>query len=265
MKRLGQHFLTNRTKIKKIIDALELRNGEVVVEIGPGHGELTDELRIRNYELRIIAIEKDSILAEGLKKKFSANKNIQIIVGDALKILPSIIRNSPFVIQKYKLVGNIPYYITGHLLRVIGELKQKPLLIVLTVQKEVAERICAKPPRMNLLAASVRYWAEPEIVDFIPKTDFSPPPKVDSAVIRLRVKNRELRIKPEKYYRLIKIIFKQPRKTLLNNLADGLKQGVKKPELTALINELGLKPDIRPQNLDLTTILKVGDKLAPYL
>lgn len=184
-KYLGQHFLINKDKLREIIEALDLKDGDTVIEIGPGHGELTDG--IMNYEsgIRVIAIEKDKNLATSLREKFLHNKNIQIIQGDVLDVLSSIIHNSSFIIQNYKIVGNIPYYITGYLLRILGELEEKPSLIVLTVQKEVAERVCAEPPRMNLLAASVQFWAKTEIVGYISKKDFQPAPEVDSAIIKL--------------------------------------------------------------------------------
>ena len=137
-KKLGQHFLTNKTKLQKIVRALDLRADDSVIEIGPGHGELTNELRIKNYELKIIAIEKDEELVRYLQEKFAQDKNIEIIEGDILKILPEFAKSRKLKAKSYKIVGNIPYYITGHLLRIIGELKNKPSLVVLTVQKEVA-------------------------------------------------------------------------------------------------------------------------------
>ena len=164
MQRLGQHFLKNRSVAKKIVAALELAPGDTVVEIGPGHGELTELLKREawnvNRNIKIIAVEKDRQLAEQLRKKFAEDKNIEIIEGDALRILPelcSALHTSRSTIQdshstlhasRFKIVGNIPYYITGHLLRTIGELPKKPSLSVLMVQEEVAERIAAKP-RMN--------------------------------------------------------------------------------------------------------------------
>src|SRR3990167_3831319 len=199
MPRLGQHFLTDKNALKKIAGFLDLKEGDAVVEIGPGHGELTEqilnnELRIKNTEIKIIAIEKDEQLAESLRKKFEARGNVEIICGDALKLLPSIIHNSLFIIHGYKLAGNIPYNITGKLLRTISELPEKPKISVFTIQKEVAERLVAKPrgmnpvrsrPRqqasatgtsgrpasngMNRLAASVQFWAEPEIALIIPR------------------------------------------------------------------------------------------------
>lgn len=255
---LGQHFLKNKEKLQKIVDALELKNNDIVIEIGPGHGELTEELRIKNYELgiRIIAIEKDGELTDKLKEKFSQDKNIEIIQGDALKILPELKANN------YKIVGNIPYYITGYLFRILGELEQKPSLIVLLIQKEVAERICVEPPKMNLLAASVQIWAEPKIIDYVLRKDFLPQPKVDSAIIKLAIKVQPLAIREntEKYYQFIKIIFKQPRKTIVNNLVSSIKYqvlGVKKEEIVKKLQEIGMGTNARPQNLSIEQIKKL--------
>ena len=138
---------------------------------------------------------------------------IEIIAGDALKMLPDVVSGYGSK-TSYKLIGNIPYYITGFLLRTISELEHKPKITVLTVQKEVAKRICGE---MNLLSASVRYWAEPEIIGIIPKSDFSPQPKVDSAIIRLKTINKKRETgdeakSAENYHKFIKILFKQPRK-----------------------------------------------------
>jgi len=266
MKHLGQHFLINKEKNKKIAAALELKTGETVIEIGPGHGELTRELLAFSFKLlengdglKIIAIEKDKILAEQLEKKFAGYKNVEIITEDVLKILPEINHNLKLKAKNLKLVGNIPYYITGYLLRTIGELESKPNLCVFTIQKEVAERICAKPPKMNLLAASVQFWSEPEIIDFIPRKDFSPQPKVDSAVIRL-ITRKDANIKrnnAKDYYKFIKILFKQPRKTVLNNIADGYKNETRE-EIIKKLKNCGIEPNLRPQNLEIRQILGIS-------
>ena len=213
-----------------------------------------------------------------LKAEFTENENIEIIQGDALKILPDLC--SKFHDLSFKIVGNIPFYITGYLLRILGELEKKPSLIVLTVQKEVAERVCAEPPRMNLLAASVQFWAEPKIIDYIPKTDFQPQPKVDSAIIKLVISNQPLATS-ENYYKLIKIIFKQPRKTILNNLASGVKyqassiKNQKIPISSRIIDKVGTKEEIikiletlkisptdRPQNLTIEQIKNLSVQLS---
>lgn len=257
--KLGQHFLKNRGAIKKIVSALNLKNGETVIEIGPGHGALTGELRIQNYELRIIGIEKDKSLALSLKKKYAADANIEIINGDALKILPKLFTNCHLPFTNYKLVGNIPYYITGRLLRILSEMENKPQLLVLTLQKEVAERIAAKPPQMNLLSAITQFWAEPKIIARLKPNDFSPPPKVESAIIKLatRVQPLATSIKSQAiYYKFLKIIFKQPRKTILNNLRAGLK--ISPEELLKALKNHSLTGAERPQDLNLETLIKLS-------
>ena len=268
---LGQHFLINKDKIKKIVEALDLKEGDTVIEIGPGHGELT-LLLARNFQFpisnfRIITIEKDKKLVQILQKKFASDKNIRIIEGDALKILPKLTKSYKLKAKSYKIVGNIPYYITGYLLRVLAELERKPSLIVLTIQKEVAQRIIALrqaqgKPRMNLLAASVQFWAEPEIIDYVSRKDFQPAPEVDSAVIKMMVRPalpyREVPVlKTSKnysknYYRLIKILFKQPRKTILNNLT--VTMTITKEGITKKLEKSGINPNDRPQNLDIEQI-----------
>lgn len=255
MKKLGQHFLVNKEKIKKIVEALEPKGGDTIIEIGSGHGELTGELS-KIYDLRVIALEKDRRLAQELKNKLYDLRitNVEIVEGDALKVLKSYIPH----LKSYKLTGNIPYYITGYLLRIIGDLPHKPERCVFTVQKEVAERMTAGPPRMNMLAASVQFWAKPEIVAFIPKKDFKPAPKVDSAIVRLKTRadtDAKQIINTDAYYKLIKIIFKQPRKTLLNNLSAAFGE---KDEIKNTLSRINIRPDIRPQNLYIEEIMKIA-------
>lgn len=253
--KLGQYFLQDKKKIKEIVDALDLKAGDVVIEIGPGHGEVTHELRTRNGKLKIIAIEKDRKLAENLKQAFSNDKKLKIIEGDALKILPFLIRNSKSEILNYKLVGNIPYYLTGYLFRIISALPKKPQSVVFTVQKEVAQKICAVPPAMNLLAASVQFWAEPKLIDFISKTSFRPTPQVDSAIIGLKTASSEEK-SVKKYYHFIKILFRQPRKTIFNNLRAARIAPERK--ILTLLQENNINDRLRPQNLSLKTIKKLA-------
>ncbi len=301
MKNLGQHFLKNKSALKKIVDALELRPGDHVVEIGAGHGELTQEIFnfaysaeaaakagqfsiFKKRDEKIIAIEKDEKLVELLRKKFAGNKNIEIISGDALKILPRLIESVNLKIEncKLKIVGNIPYYITGKLLRIVGESEHKPKLCVLALQKEVAERICAKPPRMTRLAASVQFWAEPKIMMRLSKNDFGPPPEVDSAIVKLKIVNclpaslcearragklsategRGLafggKIAAEKYYKLVRRLFAQPRKTILNNLSH-ITYHVSREGIAEKLREIGIRPDGRPQDLSVSDIIKISE------
>jgi len=246
-KQLGQHFLKNKAVIRKIIDDLQLEDGDTVVEIGPGNGVLMKEMIGRGKKLKIIGIEKDSNLAENLiNSRFVKENNIKIVKGDILDFLPRIKEN-------YKLVGNIPYYITGYLLRILGEIRKKPLLIVFTIQKEVAERLTANPPKMNILGASVQVWGNIEILSYVSKNDFNPKPKVDSAVIKITPLKKEV---PEKYYETVKTIFKHPRKTILNNLLVESKE--KKEVILEKIKRAGLDPKMRPQNLGVEDIIKLS-------
>lgn len=268
----------NQSVIKKIAGALDpphnsamwgvdMKKDDVVIEIGAGHGELTIELVNwligKNRKEKLILIEKDDALAEILRKKYGEDKKIEIINGDVLKILPNLISQSANQLISYKLIGNIPYYITGKLLRLISELEHKPSRCVFTLQKEVAERLAEKPPRMNRLAASVQFWAKPEIIEYISRNDFEPRPKVDAAIVKL-VSSTEHRVSrsvtPEQYYWAVRTLFQQPRKTILNNLAEG---APKKPKNLIIqeLEKIGINPGARPQNLSLEDIIKIGDVL----
>lgn len=262
--RLGQHFLKNKSVIPKMIAALELKSGEAVVEIGPGEGALTLPLaeECKKAGCRLIAIERDAELVGKLKNL--QVDGLEIVEGDALEIIPEITKSYSLNTISYKIVGNIPYYITGHLLRVIEELQNRPAISVLMIQKEVAERAIAKPPKMNLLAAATQVWADPKIIARLKPKDFDPPPKVDSAVIELVNKERQTENKGdlERYYRTIKLIFKQPRKTLLNNLANGLE--IDKNQALELMKSIGLTGSERPQNLSLEQLIKLSTITAKY-
>lgn len=257
---LGQHFLTDKHALEKIVSFLGLKKNDFVLEIGPGHGELTgqilnNESGIKNDGIKIIAIEKDVELAEFLRKKFESCDNVEIICGDVLKLLPSIIHDSSFITHGYKLIGNIPYYITGKLLRTVGELVRKPDIFVMTIQKEVAERLSAKPPRMNRLAASVQFWAKPEIALILPRSVFHPAPEVDSATVVLKPAPAR-KIKPEDYYGMVRALFSQPRKTILNNISNGME--ISKDETRSKLEKAGVDGNSRPQNLSIEDIIKIA-------
>lgn len=248
-KSLGQNFLTDNLAIDTVVEAINPQPQDTIVEIGPGHGELT--LPLLKSGAKVIAIEKDSSLARKLVGSLAEEihkKQLEVIEGDALKILPSLFANELKSQRANKLVGNIPYYITGFLLRTISELEHKPASIVLTIQKEVAERICAVPGEMNLLAASVQFWGKPEIIKIIPRESFYPIPKVDSAVIKIVPSHKPI-ANSEKYYSFIKTLFKQPRKTILNNLRELFS--------AEEIQKTGINPALRPQNLSMENIFKL--------
>ena len=169
MRKLGQHFLKNKSALRLIAESLDVMPNDTVIEIGPGHGELTEFL-VATPAKKIIAIEKDEDLYHALEKQFHTDDRVTIIQGDALKTLPSLVKDLPSA-GAYKIAGNIPYYITGHLFRIIGELEHRPEKCSFTIQEEVAERICAMPPRMNRLAASIQFWASAKIVKILPRAN----------------------------------------------------------------------------------------------
>jgi 16S rRNA (adenine1518-N6/adenine1519-N6)-dimethyltransferase len=252
-KSLGQNFLTNKGVVDKIINAAELNSNDLVVEIGPGTGNLTSKLAEKAG--RVIAIEKDSGLISELKNKYRDRAGIEIIEEDVLKLTVEDLRLKD---SGYKIVANIPYYITSNFIRTVFEKWPKPELIVLMVQKEVAQRIMAKsPPKngkavsgqapMNLLALSVQFYAEPKIISYVSRGSFRPIPKVDSAIISLRP--RVLNLKPElkkEFFKLIRTAFAGKRKQLKNTVG---------PEVLAGTD---IKPESRPGALSLDDWLKLA-------
>ncbi|QQG44869.1 MAG: ribosomal RNA small subunit methyltransferase A [Candidatus Sungiibacteriota bacterium] len=221
-KSLGQHFLRCRWVISTLVHAAELKSTDTVLEIGPGTGILTRALARRAK--KVIAVEKDEKLAEELRIRLADGniKNVTIISGDILKVLPRAKLGTG-----YKVAANIPYYLTSRLLRVLLEQKQQPSLMVLTVQKEVAQRITAKPPHMNLLALSVQAYGKPEIIKTVPASCFWPKPRVDSAVIKIRLKTKVAGndTKLRGLFTLARSAFGQKRKTLRRSL------GIKDPDI----------------------------------
>ena len=220
-KRLGQNFLIDKGAVKRVIEAANLQPDDTVLEIGPGTGALTIELAKRVK--KVIAIEKDPNLARILNNELRIKniKNVEIIQGDILKLDPK-----PYTLKPYKIVANLPFYLTAPAIRKFLESKIQPQQMVLIVQKEVAQRICAKPPDMNLLAVSVQFYAKPEIISFVSRKSFWPQPKVDSAIIK--IVSRQFRVPVsrqfrERFFRIVKAGFSQPRKQLINNLSKGLK------------------------------------------
>ena len=275
---LGQHFLKNLAAIEQIISALNIQPNDWIIEIGPGKGALTTPLvaACQIMGAKLIAIEKDAGLVEQLRslptgqagttvKQFELinSSTVQLIHGDALKILPEVVTRYSLLTTNYKLVGNIPYYITGHLLRLIGELKQKPERVVLMIQKEVAERLTAKPPKTNLLSAATQFWAQPQLLFTLPATDFDPPPKVKSAVISLTQLSpdyyglRTTPLRTPNYYSFIHAAFKQPRKTLANNLL-AANPAKNRKEVEDLLIKLGFQPFVRAQNLSVEELIRLS-------
>jgi len=245
-KKLGQVFLKDKKVVQKIIQAAEIKPKDQILEIGPGKGVLTESLLKTGAE--IIAVEKDPELVEFLKNIFKNKSNLNITQGD----IRDFFQNTKYQTLKpgYKAMGNIPYYLTSRLLRLLLENSIKPKLIVLMIQKEVAERLMAKPPKMNLLSASVQFYAKPEIICYVPKTAFNPIPKVDSAIVIITPINTNINKKQAKiFFTVVKAGFRQPRKLLINNLSKNLK--IKKDFIQKIFLRLNISLNTRAQNLSI--------------
>ncbi len=261
---LGQNFLKNPAISAKIVGELEKITNQTIIEIGPGRGALTRLLSAQAQKNgnSIVAIEKDKRLALSLYKEVLPSVTVEH--GDIRDMLPEVSNTLKNNGQKYSIIGNIPYYLTGFLLRIISELPQKPEITVLMVQKEVGERLTAQPPHMNKLAASVQVWSTAEKICFVSKKDFSPEPKVDSVVVKMIKKEDFNPQNTEKYYELVKILFAQPRKTIENNLKAGLKQKNSKitsADIEKVLEKEGIAPNLRPQDLTIDQIIALSSIL----
>ncbi len=253
-KSLGQNFLVNPRILDKIVAAAEINKEDIVLEVGPGTGNLT--ARIAEKAKKVIAIEKDSRLIEQLKEKFK-NSSVEIVEGDILKLDVSGFR---FQVSGYKIVANIPYYITSKFLRIVFEEWPKPKLVVLTTQKEVAQRIVAKPPKTNLLAVSIQFFAEPKVVGYISKENFRPRPKVNSALLRIKLRRaRQSKEFTERFFKIVRTGFSQKRKLLAGNLAAKLK--LEKNDILKAFAGLGIDEKSRAENLSLESWINLGNEL----
>lgn len=252
-KSLGQNFLKSKPALKKIAEALDLQLKEEVVEVGPGEGQLTEELL--KFQIQLTAIEKDYRLAPQLAEKYKGT--VKILEGDILEELPKIAKKYRTRNKNYKLIGNIPYYLTGKLLRLIPDLAKPPEVCVFTIQKEVADRICAGPNELSLISAAIQGWGQPKKLFNLKKELFSPKPKVDSATIRIDLKNE---MAGDNYYQLLQHLFRQPRKTLGNNLKSLWEEkNIKKEEGIEILKSIGISENLRAQNLSPEIIKKLAD------
>ena len=242
---LGQHFLICEWVLPELAKAAELTRNDVALEIGPGTGVLTHFLATRAK--KVIAVEKDRELSALLLAALTNEKvsSVEIVGKDILRFDFSILPNV------YKVVANIPYYLTARLIRMLLELKNKPEVIVLTIQKEVAERIVAQPPDMNILALSVQSYGTPEIIADVPASCFSPQPKVDSSILKISNLSADFfvkhRIKPQYFFATLKAGFSSRRKVLTNNL----QSFAPKKELAKILLSIGHLPTARAQELSL--------------
>lgn len=256
-KSLGQHFLKCEWVVSTMIKTAEAGRDDIILEVGPGTGVLTRPLA--EHAKKVIAVEKDELLAKNLdiSLKQSGIANVAIVPGDILKILPRVVeiyklsrsrsdRGSSTSFSKntnetsgqtnsYKLVANIPYYLTSRLIRFLLDSETPPETIVLTVQKEVAERMVAAPPRMSLLSLSVRVFGEPKLIKTVPRECFSPKPRVESAIIKITPRASDFfaenRLEKEKFFSILKKAFNQKRKMIGGTL------GLRDKKISSVIKE----------------------------
>lgn len=241
-KSLGQQWLTDEPTLEAICEAAQLGHSDTVLEIGPGLGGLTRELLKRSG--KVISVELDEELADKLKLEIR-DDNLEVIKGNILKFdltqLP----------VDYKVVANIPYYLTSNLIRILSESINSPVLMVLLVQKEVAQRIAAEPGEMSLLSVTTQLYYIPKPGPIVAAELFDPAPKVDSQVIILKRRKKPLfnNLDTKKYFQLVKAGFSSRRKKLRSSLSAGLQ--INKQQADSLLEKANIKGDLRAQNLSL--------------
>ena len=267
-KSLGQNFLKDERVLGKIVEAGELSPDDNILEIGPGEGALTKKLLEKVN--RVLAIEKDERMKDNssqLQQLDEGSDGLKLHFGDILDVnLAEILQKNNF--DEYKVIANIPYYITGKIIRLLFEQEKHPELIVILVQKEVADRICAKNGKQSILSLSVQYYASAEVVDYVPRESFDPAPKVDSAILKIVPKQpqtdadltrTDIENSDKKFFRLVRVGFSSPRKTLINNLKNGLK--LEREELEGIFKKLNLDQNIRAEKMTIDNWQQLGEKI----
>ncbi len=264
-KGLGQHFLADPNILRKIVQAAELTPDAVALEIGPGLGMLTRWLA--QTAGRVVAVELDEGMVGLLQAELSHLPNLELVQGDILKLDPVALVRDPEALSPqsppvYTVVANLPYYITSAAIRHLLEADPPPLRLVLTVQYEVAKRIVAEPGDMSLLAVSVQVYGRPRIVAKIPAGAFIPPPKVDSAVVRIDTyQSLPFAVADvDIFFRVVRAGFAQKRKQLKNALATGL--GLPPADVAAAMARAGVEPQRRAQTLNLVEWADLAGELG---
>ncbi|NCF75418.1 MAG: ribosomal RNA small subunit methyltransferase A [Xanthomonadaceae bacterium] len=267
--RRGQNFLINQKILNKIIKTSDLKLSDIILEIGPGLGVLTKELAKKVK--KVIAVEIDKKLVSVLKNELKEFKNVEIIEGNILRInviasdwkersnLAKIANNNKIASSvalfpsrndsdfNYKIVANLPYNIISRVIRNFLESENSPKEMILMVQKEVAERIVAPPGRMSILSVASQFYANCRIISIVKKNNFFPVPKVDSAIIKLKIKSEKGKTNKEKFFKIVKAGFSKKRKKLKNNLSEALK--IDKIKIDNTFKKIGLGENIRAQEL----------------
>ena len=266
-KRLGQHFLIDESVLEEILSAAELSTGDVVVEVGPGLGILTEGLAKRGA--RVIAVELDARLVALLKKRLSAFHEVNIVHADILQVTPGQLLKDSLpaseLARGYKVIANLPYYITSPVLSHFLEAQSRPSKMVVMLQKEVGEAIAASPGKMRLLSVKAQFYSKPTIVSYVSAASFYPPPKVDSVVLRLDVYSRPpIEVSDAAgFFDIVMHGFSAPRKQLRNSLAHSLEMSPSR--VASLLEEAGIEAKRRAETLSLEEWRGLWETLAPYL
>lgn len=254
-KSLGQNFLSSKAIVSRIAGYGDVKKGELVIEIGPGKGILTAALLEKEADVTVI--EKDDRLIPLLTEKFKEFPQFNIIHADVLETeIEKIVGE-----RKYKVIANIPYYITGEILRRFLEAKHKPETMVILVQKEVAERIATRDGKESILSLSVKAFGEPKVCEKVKKEMFSPVPKVDSSVLKIdniSGSNFKDKIEREKFFTLVKAGFLHKRKVLIKNLSDS---GFEREKILETLHSFGKNEKARAEELPLSFWLRLLEKI----
>lgn len=265
-KRLGQHFLIDEAVLERILSAAELSPGDIVVEIGPGLGILTEGLAKRGA--RVIAVELDSKLVALLKKRLSTFPDVKVIRADILKVTPwQLLQNNltaSELARGYKVIANLPYYITSPVLRHFLEAQLRPSEMVVMVQKEVGEAIAAIPGKMSLLSVKTQFYSKPAIISYVPAASFYPPPKVESVILRLDVYSQPpIEVSDVAgFFDIVMHGFSSPRKQLRNSLAHSLE--MPPSQVASLLEKAGIEGKRRAETLSLEEWRELWKIFAPF-
>lgn len=245
-KRMGQNFLVRKKVAEKIVGEACLEKEDVVVEVGPGLGALTEKMapRVR----KVVAVEKDRRLADFLKERFKDFENVKVIKGDILEIMGDL------KFERYKVVSNLPFSISKFAVRKFLEKDKKPEMMVLLVQKEVGKDICAAPPRMSLLSVGVQFYAEVEFLGKVARNAFWPQPDVSGGLVRLGVKKMP-EVDKDLFFKVARAGFALSRKQLKNSLSSNL--SLSKEEVERWLSEAGISPARRPETLKVSEWIKL--------
>lgn len=258
-KRLGQHFLVDPVALGRIVAAADLSPQDQVLEVGPGVGSLT--VALAPHCRRLVAVEMDRRFRLVLERVLHPYPHVEVVFGDILAQDPAALMAD----EPYLVVANLPYYITGAVVRHLLTARRRPRRMVLTVQREVAARMTATPGKMSLLSVSVQVFGEPRMVTRVPRGAFYPLPEVESAVVRVEMYAEPLVPEPllPVFFRLARAGFAQQRKTLRNTLSAGL--GLPKPEIEATLQRAGIDPTRRAESLNMAEWQRLTALLAPRL